>query len=172
MDNLIREKLLAIVHNSRVHDKFAAYKLLLSDLNWNDYGYYTYFQLFLQLKENKDVNLKVADLNILSIGQKAGESPVISTELSMITFIRDIESAYMLLFLLTFKERKELIASLNIQFQYEAIRNEPAFQKSVLRGTTEMAFMQQQEKVRQIMTCPLDISTAFTNYKERINMAF
>ena len=43
MDNLIREKLLAIVHNSRVHDKFAAYKLLLSDLNWNDYGYYTYF---------------------------------------------------------------------------------------------------------------------------------
>lgn len=170
MDNLMNEKLWTIVHNNRVHDKLVGYKLLLSDLKWNDYGYYTYFQLFLQLKENKDANLKIADLNILNIGQKAGESPVISTEIPMITFIRDIESAYMLLFLLTFKERKELITSLNIRFQCEAVRNEPAFQKSVLRGTTEMAFKLQQEEIRQIMTCPLDISTAFTNYKERINM--
>lgn len=41
MNDLIKSKLWTIVHKSKVHDKFAGYKLLLSDSNWNDYGYYT-----------------------------------------------------------------------------------------------------------------------------------
>lgn len=42
---MINSKLWTIVHKSRVHDKFTDCKLLLSDSNWNDNGYYTLFQL-------------------------------------------------------------------------------------------------------------------------------
>ena len=172
MNDLIKSKLWTIVHKSRVHDKFAGYKLLLSDSNWNDYGYYTSYQLWLQLPNEKGINLKIAELNILNVEQKAGENPIISTTSSMFTFIRDIESAYMIIFNLTFKEREELKESLNIQFQYETIKNEPAFQKSVLRGTNEIDFKRLQKEIERIITCPLDISTALINYKERIDMAF
>lgn len=171
MDCLIKSKLLTVVHKSRVHDKFADFKLLLSDSNCNDNGYYTSFRLWLQLPE-KEVNLKVAELNILNVGQKAGENPTISTTSSMFTFIRDIESAYMILFILTFKERKELMEGLNINFQYETIKNEPAFQKSILRGTNEIDFKKLQREIERIITCPLDISTALIDYKKRINITF
>lgn len=172
MDDMINSKLWTIVHKSRVHDKFTDCKLLLSDSNWNDNGYYTLFQLWLQLPEKKEVNLKIAELNILNIGQKAGENPIISTTSSMFTFIRDIESAYMILFNLTFKERKELRESLNVHFQYETLKNEPAFQKSVLRGTNEIDFKKLQGEIERIITCPLDISTALIDYKKRLNIAF
>lgn len=162
-------KLWTIVHNSRVHEKFEDYKLFLSDINWNDYGYYTSFSLWLQLQKDKNYNLKIADLNILNVGQKAGASPVISNE-SMFTFVRDIKSAYLILFHLTYKERKELIASLNIVFRCDAVKNEPAFQKSVLRGTNEVNFKILQEKIESIITCPLDISTALQDNKEHLCM--
>lgn len=172
MDDSIKSKLWTIVHYGRVHDKFAGYKLLLSDKNFNDYGYYTSFYLFMQLPKEKEVNLKIAELNILNIGQKAGERPDVSNASSMFTFISDIESAYMILFHLTFKERKELIASLNIHFQDEIVKNEQAFKNSVLRGTNEVSFKKKQEDIKSIITCPLDISTALINCKERIEIAF
>lgn len=170
MDNFIKSKLWTIVHWSNVHGKFVGYKLLLSDSNCNDYGYYTSFRLWLQLQ--KEVNLKIAELNILNPGQGVGESPTILTTLPIFTFIRDIESAYMILFHLTLKERKELISSLNIQFQYDIIKNEAAFKKSVLRGINEIDFKKQQKEIERIITCPLEISKALIDYKKRIDIAF
>lgn len=78
----------------------------------------------------------------------------------------------MILFNLTFKERKELRESLNVHFQYETLKNEPAFQKSVLRGTNEIDFKKLQGEIERIITCPLDISTALIDYKKRLNIAF
>lgn len=67
MENLTKTKLWTLVHRSREHEKFEGYKLLLSEQNRNDSGYYTTFRLFLQLPEQKVVNLKIAELNILNI---------------------------------------------------------------------------------------------------------
>lgn len=170
MGNFIKSRLWTIVHRSNVHSKFIGYKLLLSDSNCNDNGYYTSFRLWLQLQ--KEANLKIAELNILNLGQSVGENPTISTILPMFTFIRDIESAYMILFHLTLKERKDLIESLNIQFRYDMIKNEAAFKKSVLRGINEIDFKKQQEEIERIITCPLEISTALIDYKKMIDMAF
>ena len=113
MDCLIKSKLLTVVHKSRVHDKFADFKLLLSDSNCNDNGYYTSFRLWLQLPE-KEVNLKVAELNILNVGQKAGENPTISTTSSMFTFIRDFERAYMILFIYEIIKCKVIMFRLSV----------------------------------------------------------
>lgn len=172
MGSSINLKLWTIVHSGRVHDKFVGYKLLLSNSYCNDNGYYTTFNLWLQTPQNKDFNLKIADLNILNIGQETGDNPTISTKSSMFTFIRDVESAYMILFHLSFDERKELIASLNIHFQFEEVKDESAFKKSVLRGTNESAFRKVQEEIENIITCPLEISKALRNYKCRIDMAY
>lgn len=172
MENLGKTKQWTLVHRSREHDKFEGYKLLLSGQDWNDSGYYTTFRLFLQLPEQKVVNLKIAELNILNIGQQAGEQPGVSTAVPFFTFIRDIESAYMVLFHLTPEERRALIASLNIQFHFDAIKSEPAFRLSVLRGTDEISFKKRQEEIRRIVTCPLNISTALMDCKERMDLAF
>lgn len=166
---LVNTSLLTVVHESRVHDKFAGYKLLLSGLNWNDYGYYTSFGLWLQLPKEKEFNLKIADLNIITLGQEAGDIPSMLTEQHMFTFIKDVESAYMILFYLTYEERKELISRLNISFQYEAIKNEPVFQKSVLRGMNEEDFMVIQAEIERIVSCPLNISVALVSCKDQMD---
>ena len=163
-ENKLNSKLWTIVHSSRVHEKFTGYKLLLSDLNFNDYGYYTLFDLYLQLPKETEYNLKIATLNILNAGQNLAEHPTVSSPLSIFTFVRDIESAYKLLFYLTLDERKELISSLNICFQSDKILHEPAYRNSVLRGSNEGAFLKNQKEIEHIITCPLEISTAIAEY--------
>lgn len=41
-------KLWTLVDRNRTHEKFAGYKLLIFDRHWNDYGYYTLYNITYQ----------------------------------------------------------------------------------------------------------------------------
>lgn len=50
-------KLWTLVDRNRTHEKFEGYKLLVSDRNWNDYGYNTLYNITYQ--HPNDVNNKL-----------------------------------------------------------------------------------------------------------------
>ena len=111
-------KFLKYVHRLHKNDGNDKSKYILENSNWNDYGYYTRYGLYLPIKDN--ARLTLAGLFIIKYKLDIDEIHWFCEERrNFTTFICNIESAYNLLLFLSPIERKELISKLNIQFEAE-----------------------------------------------------
>lgn len=160
-------KFLKYVHRLYINDRNDKSKYILEDSNWNDYGYYTRYGLYLPIKDN--ARLALAGLFILKYKLDIDEVHWFCEEhRNFTTFICNIESAYNLLLFLSPIERKELISRLNIQFDNRRVKNEQAYKISVLRDKSEEFFLSEQKEIEKIVTCPLDVAEAISMQKEKL----
>lgn len=160
-------KFLKYVHRLHINDVIDNAKYILEDSNWNDYGYYTHYGLYLPIKNS--ARLALAGLFILKYKLDIDEIHWFSEEhRNFTTFISNIESAYNLLLFLSPIERKELISKLNIQFDNRLVKNERAYKISILRDKSEESFLSEQKEIEKIVTCPLDIANAISMQKEKL----
>lgn len=162
-------KFLKYVHVHRLHknDGNDKSKYILENSNWNDYGYYTRYGLYLPIKDN--ARLMLAGLFIIKYKLDIDEIHWFCEERrNFTTFICNIESAYNLLLFLSPIERKELISKLNIQFDNSLVKNEQAYKISMLRDKSEESFLSEQKEIEKIVTCPLDIANAISMQKEKL----
>ena len=160
---------LKYVHHLHVNDVINNAKYILEDSNWNDYGYYTRYGLYLPIKDN--TRLTLAGLFILKYKLDIDEVHWFNEERqNFTTFICNIESAYNLLLFLSPIERKEIISRLNIQFDNRLVKNEQAYKYSVLRDKSEESFLNEQKEIENIVTCPLDIAKAIYEQKEKLKI--
>lgn len=168
------KKLWTIVDRRRIHELFAKNetKLYLAHTRFNDYGYYTTYELILVIPENKDVNMKLATIKIMEKGQKVSENVDVINSRTYRSFIMDEESAMLITIFLTPQERKELIESLNICFSSNEVKEEAVFRTSILRGINQTFFGIMQSKIEKIVNLPLDIATTINRNKSRINCFF
>ena len=136
-------KLWSIVDIRRVHEHFAQnkVKLYLAHTSFNDFGYYTMFNLYLVLPEKHNSNMKLATLKIMEKGQKVGEYVDVVNSNTYYSFIMDEESAMLITIFLTPQERKELVKSLNICFSTNEVKDEDVYHTSVLRGINQISFV-------------------------------
>ena len=160
-------KFLKYVHRLHINDVIDNAKYILEDSNWNDYGYYTHYGLYLPIKNS--ARLTLAELFILKYKLDIDEVHWFSEERrNFTTFICNIKSAYNLLLFLSPIERKELISKLNIQFDNRLVKNEQAYKISILRDKSEESFLSEQKEIEKIVTCPLDIANAISMQKEKL----
>ena len=158
---------LKYVHRLHINDVIDNAKYILEDSNWNDYGYYTRYALYLPIKDN--TRLALAGLFILKYRLNIDEVHWFSEERrNFTTFISNMESAYNILLFLSPIERKELISKLNLQFDNRLVKNEQAYKYSVLRDKSEKSFLSEQKEIEKIVTCPLDIANAISMQKEKL----
>ena len=116
-------KFLKYVQRLHINDVIDNAKYILEDSNWNDYGYYTHYGLYLPIKNS--ARLTLAELFILKYKLDIDEVHWFSEERrNFTTFICNIKSAYNLLLFLSPIERKELISKLNIQFDNRLVCQE------------------------------------------------
>ena len=154
-------KFLKYVQRLHINDVIDNAKYILEDSNWNDYGYYTHYGLYLPIKNS--ARLTLAELFILKYKLDIDEVHWFSEERrNFTTFICNIKSAYNLLLFLSPIERKELISKLNIQFDNRLVKNEQAYKISILRDKSEESFLSEQKEIEKIVTCPLDIANAIS----------
>lgn len=160
-------KFLKYVQRLHINDVIDNAKYILEDSNWNDYGYYTHYGLYLPIKNS--ARLTLAELFILKYKLDIDEVHWFSEERrNFTTFICNIKSAYNLLLFLSPIERKELISKLNIQFDNRLVKNEQAYKISILRDKSEESFLSEQKEIEKIVTCPLDIANAISMQKEKL----
>ena len=160
-------KFLKYVHHLYKNDENDKSKYILEGSNWNDYGYYTRYGLYLPIKDNARMTL--AGLFIIKYKLDIDEIHWFCEERrNFTTFICNIESAYNLLLFLSPIERKELISKLNIQFDNRLVKNEQAYKISMLRDKSEESFLGEQKEIEKIVTCPLDIANAIFMQKEKL----
>ena len=160
-------KFLKYVHRLHKNDGNDKSKYILENSNWNDYGYYTRYGLYLPIKDN--ARLTLAGLFIIKYKLDIDEIHWFCEERrNFTTFICNIESAYNLLLFLSPIERKELISKLNIQFDNRFVKNEQAYKISILRDKSEESFLSEQKEIEKIVTCPLDIANAISMQKEKL----
>ena len=163
-------KLWSIVDIRRVHEHFAQnkVKLYLAHTSFNDFGYYTMFNLYLVLPEKHNSNMKLATLKIMEKGQKVGEYVDVVNSNTYFSFIMDEESAMFITIFLTPQERKKLVESLNIRFSTNDVKEEDVYRTSVLRGIDHVKFVNRQSRIEKIINSPLDIATTINENKGRI----
>lgn len=156
--------------NGRGYDKFSGknYKYVLSDREWNDFGYYTLHELFLITPDGTD-NIKLADIRLLNFNQKFNEHVNLNIT-NFIGFISNVESAERLLLFLSPSERKELFSTLHINFTVGMFSSQPAFLKSVLRDITFEQFEERQSRIKTIVSFSEDVSSLIKRNKEILKL--
>lgn len=162
-----------IVHaaNGRGYEKFGAqYKYVLTDSNWNDFGYYTLHELFLITPNNSD-NIKLADIRIFNSGQKCSDRLNFSIT-NYVAFISNLTSAERILLILNPFEREELLSCLHVRFSPGMYAHETAFLKSVLRDTTVIQFEEIQDRIKEILSIKLDISAMVQRNKNVLGIKY
>ena len=139
------------VHASRTNDKFST-PYILVDLNWNDFGYYTLFELYKVI--HNGINKKIAVLNCVDSDNptRTGNSVLKNPT----TIIHDIDSAIKMLLFMPYQERIQAINSLNIVFDLNLIKNN--IHKSILRDNNFLSFQMIQQEIQNIILLPFDIN--------------
>lgn len=147
-------ELWTLVDRNRNHEKFAGYKLLIADRNWNDNGYYTLYSVVYQ--QPKDfLNRFVGEIKIFNPNKgedyRASITNSHDSHDSYVTFICNKTCAMALFLVLTPEERKEMIESLHIKFDCSEYKLLEVFKKSVLRDTTLEKFVVDQREIEKLM---------------------
>ena len=168
------KKLWSIVDIRRAHEHFAQndVKLYLAHTDYNDFGYYTMFDLYLVLPECQNVNMKIATIKIIEKGQKVGECVDVINSNTFYSFIMDEEGAMLITIFLTPQERKELVKSLNICFSTNEVKDEDVYHTSVLRGINQISFVARQGRIEKMIGSPLEICTTINENMDRISGYF
>ncbi|MDE7420223.1 MAG: hypothetical protein K2N35_08440 [Muribaculaceae bacterium] len=162
-------KLVTGAVNGRGYEKFGGnYKYVLTDREWNDFGFYTLHELFLITPNDQD-NIKLADIRLFNFEQHSNERLNLNTT-NYVGFISNIESAEHLLLFLSPNERKELCSVLHINFTAGMFSKQPAFLKSVLRGITVQQFEEKQSKIKAIVTIEENIASMIERNKGVLNI--
>ena len=144
-------RLWTLVDGNRTHEKFDGYKLLISDRNWNDYGYNTLYNITYQ-QPNNFCNRLVGSVKIFNpnYGENYRAS-ITNIHAPYVAFICNKISAMTLFLVLTPEERKELIETLHITFDCTKYKSLSVFNKSVLRGYTLEEFIKEQKYIKSLM---------------------
>lgn len=143
-------------------------QLQLKFENWNDFGYYTFYGLWMQ-SPNLKYSIRLADIHIMNIGQKLGDKPCGCMPTPM-AFISNVESAERLFLFLSPAERKALEAELLVHYDDTWVKDEPAFLKSVLRNKTFEDFHTIQKRVKELMHSTIDVASMLVKHKDQIQM--
>lgn len=161
-------KLFVHASNGKGYEKFtgAGYKYILTDRNWNDFGYYTLHELFLIMPEGID-NIKLADIRLLNFQQNNGDHPNLCIP-NFVGFITQLEWAERILLFLSPKDREELLSDLHIKFSGKLYKDQQAFLKSVLRDITFELFEERQTRIKSIVSIQEDISSMIERNKDII----
>lgn len=149
-------------------DEKSGVKFWLKYLNWNDYGYYTLYSLYMQLPDTS-TSYMIADMQVMNIGQKTGKRP--SWEPTPPTvFISDVDSAERMFLILTPEQRLKLEEILPIRYNSQHIEKEQVFIQSVMRGITMTEFLNRQNRIKELMHSTIDVSTLICRHKTQINL--
>lgn len=149
-------KLWTLVDINRTHDKFDGYKLLISDRNWNDYGYNTLYNITYQ-QPNDFYNRLIGSVKIFN--PNPGENyraSITNIHAPYVAFICNKISAMTLFLVLTPEERKELIDTLHITFDCTKYKSLPVFTNSIMRGYTVEEFIKEQNEIKKLMMSDLN----------------
>lgn len=162
-------KLFALAANGRGYEKFssAGYKYVLTDRNWNDFGFYTLHELFLITPGGID-NIKLADIRLFNHQQNNGDHPNLCIP-NFVGYITQIEWAERILLFLSPKDREELLSELHIKYSGKLYKDQQAFLKSVLRDITFEQFEERQAKIKSIVSIKEDIASMIEHNKNIIN---
>lgn len=140
------------------------YKFLLEFVNWNDYGYYTYYKLF-KIIPDAD-NIFIANMKCYN-GTSPGGKLYYFTDIR--SFLLDIESAYRFLFLLTYEERMQLIIELGIGLVFNGELNSNVFRSSILRNINEEEFKKLNYNIMKIIKEKIDFVEVMKDNRKSIN---
>lgn len=162
------EKLFVHTANGRGYEKFsgAGYKYVLTDRNWNDFGFYTLHELFLITPEGSD-NIKLADIRLFNHDQADGDHVNLCIP-NFVGFITSVTGAERLLLFLSPDERKEIFDALHIKFDCKLYTDQQALLKSVLRDITFEQFAERQERIKNLVSLPYNIKVMIQENKEVI----
>ena len=148
-------------------DEKSGMKFRLAYQNWNDFGYYTLYTLEMKLPKSNDL-YRIADIRIMNVGQKFGDKPSWFPT-TPIVFISNVSSAERLLLYLSPEQRKNLENILLIRYESYHIEHEKVFLKSILRDKTLLEFTKSQERIREIIHLPLDVSSIINDNKSQLS---
>ena len=135
----------------------------LVNSNWNDFGYYTLYALEMKLPESA-FGETIAYINIMNMCQRKGEKPTWIPSTPMV-FISSIKSAEALLIFLSPEQRSNLEKILLLQYDTFFVSQQDVFNISVLRGTNRVEFDRSLTRIKELVRCPLDISSMIDNHK-------
>ena len=143
------------------------FKYIINFCNWNDYGYYTRYDLYLVVPED-EYNHFLARLIIFGEND-SGVKMLRKISPRTVTFIESIEDAYRIFLYLKPSERYELIDSLNIRFEISPeIQMLPEVSNSLLRYKDVEIFINEQQHIKNIVTSELN-PCQILNHKVEIN---
>ena len=144
-------KLWTLVDRNRTHEKFAGYKLLIFDRHWNDYGYYTLYNITYQ-QPNDFNNRLIGAVKIFNPNHGENyRASITNIHAPYVSFICNKTCAMALFLVLTPEERKELIETLHIKFDCTKYKSLRVFTESVLRGYTLESFIKEQDEIKKLM---------------------
>lgn len=150
-------------------------KYLLTQSNWNDYGYRTKYGLYLVLPPNESIhqNLYLGALSCVEIDPeyRPGRTFVPRPDGRYRTFILNILTAERMFIFLSYEERMELISKLNIAFSNAIVECQNNYRTSTLRAfDTETAFLEMQKEIKSIVTSPLEASIMLHRHIDEIKI--
>lgn len=140
------------------------YRFLLEFVNWNDYGYYTNYKLFKIIPEAD--NIFIANMKCYN-GTSPGGKLYYYTDIR--SFLLNMESAYRFLFLLTYEERKQLIAELGIGLVFNGELNSDVYRYSILRNINEEEFKKLNYNIMKIIEEKIDFVEVMRDNIKSIN---
>lgn len=135
-------------------------------VSWNDYGFWTSFEVFIS---KKNVSTIKGWVHILKSFQEIGERQWIEIN-DPNSFTGDIDFAEQLFLLFTPEERKLIVEFLNLQFEESIIWNSNAFRTSVLRDKTLESFKETLIEIRNLILSPNNICKMIIKNQQEVNM--
>ena len=124
-------KLWTLVDINRIYEKFGEYKLLIADKNWNDYGYYTLYNIKYQQPSDFD-NILIGAVKIFNPNHGENyRASITNIHAPYVSFICNKTCAMALFLVLTPEERKVLIETLHIKFDCTKYKSLRVFTESV-----------------------------------------
>ena len=121
--------------------------------SWNNFGYYTAYQVNISKNENV---IARGWFHIIKKDQEINEKQW-DEIISPISFSTDLEFAERLFVLCTVEERKKIVDFLNVQLDRSEFWKEPAFRISILRNKTLENFRKDLSKFKYYIMSPIDI---------------
>lgn len=146
------------------------FKYIINFCKWNDYGYYTRYDLYLVVPEG-EYNYFLA--RVIMFDEKGSSNVKILQEISLstLTFIESIEDAYRIFLYLKPSERYELIDLLNIKFEIpNEIQILPEVYNSLLRYKNINIFINEQHQIKNIVTSKMDLGHILSQKVEINNL--
>lgn len=140
----------------------------IKNRNWNDFGYYTLYQLLFKFKDSNE-NYSLANLRIFNKNQSKKEEEFSYDDDKAIVMLNERSDGEQIFLYLTPQQRLELINILQLQFHYTPEPNEECFYKSVCRGCgTSERFEAAQKICKELVFNKLNVREMINQYPHKL----